>query len=171
MDPAFSTSPAGTEYFHPQPYFNFDVKGGPCPYPFVTSSSGLPCPLSRYRTELQTCSAIEKMRPVDGQRLPSAHPAALTAGLKKDWLPPPFTDPPAIIFFPPVPKEKTLLEKMVFHSATRVSHPSYTPFSGFHWKPARQSSRKGPMTRFRPLSCGHHPAAFRVIPSFREGVY
>ena len=23
----------------------------------------------------------------------------------------------------------------------------------------------------RPLSCRHHPAAFRVIPSFREGVY
>jgi hypothetical protein len=50
-----------------------DASGGPCPYPFVTSSSEPPCPLSRYRTELQTCSAIEKMRPVDGQRLPSAH--------------------------------------------------------------------------------------------------
>lgn len=25
--------------------------------------------------------------------------------------------------------------------------------------------------RNQPLSCGHHPAAFRVIPSFQEGVY
>ena len=52
-------------------------------------------------------------------------------------------------------------------SAFRLIHP----FSGLHWKPARQSSRKGPVARLRPLSCGHHPAAFRVIPSFREGVY
>lgn len=57
------------------------------------------------------------------------------------------------------------------HSATWVNSPSYTPLSGLHWKPALQSSRKGPITRSRPLSCGHHPAAFRVIPSFREGVY
>ena len=126
----------GQSIFTHSPILISMFKGGPCPYPSVTSSSGLPCPLSRYRTELQTCSAIEKMRPVDGQRLPSAHPAALTAGLKKDWLPPPFTDLPAICIFPPVPKEKDCLEKMVFHSATWVSHPSYTPFSGFHWKPA-----------------------------------
>ena len=93
----------GQSIFTHSPFLISMFKGGPCPYPSVTSSSGLPCPFSRYRTELQTYSAIEKMRPVDGQRLPSAHPAALTASLKKDWLPPPFTDPPAILS--PVSKE------------------------------------------------------------------
>ena len=110
--------------------------GRPSPYPSVTSSSGPPCPLSRYRTELQTCSAIEKMRPVDGQRLPSAHPAALTAILKKDWLPPPLTDLPAVNISYYSSKYTRLSWKKVLHSATWVSHPPYTPFSGLHWRPA-----------------------------------
>ena len=61
----------------------------------ITSSSKPFCPLSRYRPELRMDSAIEKIRPVDGQRLPSAYPAAFAAWLKKDWLPSTFTDLPA----------------------------------------------------------------------------
>ena len=62
----------------------------------MTSSSGPSCPLSRYRTELRACSATEKIRPADGQRLPSAYPTAFAAILTKDWLPPLFTGLPAI---------------------------------------------------------------------------
>ena len=63
----------------------------------ITSSSKPFCPLSRYRPELRICSATERIRPVDGQRLPSAYPAACAADLRKDWLPPPFTDLPAMV--------------------------------------------------------------------------
>ena len=59
-----------------------------------------------------------------------------------------------------------------FHSATRASIPSYTPLSGLHWKPgASVVPAMGRRSALRPLSCGHHPAACWVIPSFREGVY
>ena len=79
----------------PQPIFSREVRPDH-PYPLITSSSKPFCPLSRYRPELRTCSAIGRIRPVDGQRLPSAYPAVFTAVPKEDWLPLPFTDPPAI---------------------------------------------------------------------------
>ena len=114
-----------------------------CPYPSVTSSSGPPCPLSRYRTELQIYSAIEKIRPVDGQRLPSAHPAALTAFLKKDWLPPPLTDLPALKVSYLAVREAALAGRWFSiplpGSVIRLIHP----FRGFTGNRLVQSSRKG----------------------------
>ena len=68
----------------PQPVFVMRDSAFDTPASALSTSSSKPfCPLSRYRPELQTCSAIERIRPVDGQRLPSAYPAAFAADLKK----------------------------------------------------------------------------------------
>ena len=122
-------------------------------YPPITSPSRPIRPLSRYRPKLRTCSAIEEIRPADGQRLPSAYPAGCSANLKKDWLPLPFTRLPAN----GVNSFIIELEDEIFPlCAARVSSPSYTPLSGLHWKPARQSSRNGPRA--------HHAAALLRAP-------
>ena len=120
-----------------------DQKRIGCPHPPVITSFSKPfCPLSRYRPELQTCSAIERIRPADGQRLPSAYPAACAAGLKKDCLPLPFTGLPAIASNQ-FHLRLSMGRRAFPFSATRVSFPSYTLLSGLHWKPAYQSSRNG----------------------------
>ena len=65
-----------------------------------TDPSGLSCPLSRYRPGLQIFSSVNgEVRPADRQRLLSAYPAAFAAWSMKDWLPPPFTVPPAKFTF------------------------------------------------------------------------
>ena len=132
----------------------------------ITGSFKPFCPFSRYRPELRTCSAIEKIWPADGQRLPSAYPAAFAACLKKDWLPPLFTDLPAIVLIITIQGKQALFSIPLLRSASIL----YTPF--------RASLETGvsviPKTteyHFRPPSCRHHPAAFRVIPFFRKGVY
>ena len=61
-------------------------------------------------------------------------------------------------------------------SATRISVLSYTALSGLHWKPdypvlPEKERFCGILASVRPLlplSCGHHPAAFLVIPFFRR---
>ena len=127
--------------FAPQPDSFMRDRVGPLPVSALkTSSSGPFRPLSRYRPELQTCSAIEGIRPVDGQRLPSAYPAAFAAGLKKGWLPSPFTVLPAMIVM--IHNFDSAGRRAIPFSATQVSLLSYTPLSGLHWKPACQSSRK-----------------------------
>ena len=53
-----------------------------------------------------------------------------------------------------------------FHSATGVSLLSYTPLSGLHWKPARQSSRKGLKLVFGRSPAGTAPRHFGLFPPF-----
>ena len=96
----------------------------PRPYPLTADPSRPFCPLSRYRPELRTCSAIERIRPADGKRPPSAYPAAFTAFLKKDWLPPPFTFLPASFDFHLFPSWKPgKLHFPLLGSAFRLIRP------------------------------------------------
>ena len=134
--------PAGRLSFLPRsPIFSCAIAWALCPCPLKKRVP--PGHSARFHGTDRNFRPVQPLREYGRLMGSDSHPRIprlSPPGLKKGWLPSPFTVLPAKIVM--IHNFDSAGRRAIPFSATRVSLPSYTLLSGLHWKPACQSSRK-----------------------------